>query len=148
MGMTSAKERAQKLSQEIRDTMRTARAASTRARVAGEEFRNLLVQVQAEAEAERNVVEYPGGRYECNACHQPVIFSDTQRVLPPCDSCGLSSGYSGPPPRVLDVIPDTPRKFSAGLYECTHCKAPVALVEGNDVLSPCEFCGATEFRAL
>jgi Zn finger protein HypA/HybF involved in hydrogenase expression len=136
------------LSQEIRDTTRTARAASARARTAGEEFRNLLVQVHDEAEAARNVVEYPSGRYECNACHQPVIFTETQRVLPPCDSCGRSSGYSGPPPRVLDVTPATPWKFSAGLYECTQCRAPVALVEGSDTLSPCEFCGATEYRAL
>jgi len=50
--MASAKERAQILSQEMRDAIRTARAASTRARTAGEEFKNLLVQVHAEAEAE------------------------------------------------------------------------------------------------
>jgi len=146
--MASAKERAQMLSQEMRDAIRTAHAASTHARSAGEAFKSLLVQVEAEAEAARNVVEYPGGRYECNACHQPVIFTETQRELPPCDSCGRSSGYSGPPTRVLDVIPVTPRKFTAGLYECTHCHAPLALVEGSDMLSPCEFCGATEFRAL
>jgi len=145
--MATAKERAQMLSREMRDAIRTARAASTRARTAGEEFKNLLVQVAAEAEAARNVVEYPGGRYECNACHQPAIITETLRELPPCDSCGRSSGYSGPPPRVLDVIPDTPRKFSAGLYECTHCRAPLALVEGSDTLPPCEFCGATEYRA-
>lgn len=132
----------------MRDAIRTARAASTRARTAGEEFKNLLVQVQAEAEAERNVVEYQAGRYECNACHQPVIFTETQRVLPPCDTCGRSSGYSGPPPRVLNVIPATPRKFPARLYECAQCRAPVALVEGSDGLAPCEFCGATKFRAL
>jgi Zn finger protein HypA/HybF involved in hydrogenase expression len=136
------------LAQEMRAAIRAARAASTHVRTAGEAFRALLVQVQAEADAARNVVEYPGGRYECNACHQPVIFTDTQRELPPCDSCGRSSGYSGPPPRVLDVIPDTPRKYPAGLYECTQCRAPLALVEGSDALAPCEFCGATEFRAL
>lgn len=146
--MASAKERAQELSQEMRDAIRAARAANTRARTAGEEFRKLLVVIQSEAEAARNLVEYPVGRYECNTCHQPVIFSDTQRELPPCDSCGSSSGYSGPPPRVLDVIPDTPRNFPAGLYECTQCRAPVALVEGSDALAPCEFCGATEFRVL
>jgi len=145
--MASAKERAQQLSQEIRDAIRAARAASTRARTAGEEFRKLLVQVEVEAEAARNVVEYPGGRYECNACHQPVIFTDTQSELPPCDSCGRSSGYSGPPPRVLHVVPATPRKFSAGLYECKQCHAPLALVEGSNALAPCEFCGAMEFRA-
>ncbi len=146
--MASAKERAQQLAQEMRDAIQTARLASTQARTAGEEFKKLLVQVQAEAEAARNVVEYPPGRYECNACHQPVIFSETQRALPPCDSCGSSRGYSGPPPRVLDVIPDTPRIFSAGLYECTQCRAPLALVEGSDALAPCEFCGASEFRAV
>ncbi len=148
IGMASAKEQAQKLSREIREAIRTARTASTRARMAGEEFKELLVKVEAEAEAARNVVEYPGGRYECNACHQPVIFTETQREFPPCDSCGSSRGFSGPPPRVLDVIPATPRRFSAGLYECTQCNAPVALVENSDTLLPCEFCGATEFREL
>jgi Zn finger protein HypA/HybF involved in hydrogenase expression len=146
--MASAKERAQKVSQELRQATRTARTASTRARKLGEDFRILLVQVRAEAEAARNVVEYPSGRYECNACHQPVIFSETQRALPPCDSCGSSRGYSGPRARVLDVIPPTPREFSAGLYECTNCHAPLALVEDSDTLGPCEFCGAMEFRAL
>lgn len=146
--MASAKEQAQKLSQEIREAIRTARTASNRARTVAEEFRKLLVQVQAEAEAARNQVEYPPGRYECNACHQPVIFAETQRELPPCESCGRNSGYSGPPPRVLNVIPATPRKFAAGLYECTQCRAPVALIEDSDTLSPCEFCGGTEFRML
>jgi Zn finger protein HypA/HybF involved in hydrogenase expression len=146
--MASAKERALKLSQDIREAIRTARTANTRARMAGEEFKELLGKVEAEAEAARNVVEYPGGRYECNACHQPVIFTETQHEFPPCDSCGSSRGFSGPPPRVLDVIPATPRKFSAGLYECTQCRAPVAYVEDNDTLSPCEFCGTTAFRVL
>lgn len=145
--MTTAKERAQLLSKEMRDAIRTARTASARAQTIGKEFKKLLILVEAEAEAERNVVEYPGGRYECNACHQPIIFSETQRVLPPCDSCGRSSGYIGPPPLVLDVIPATPRKFSAGLYECKQCAAPMALVEGSDTLVPCEFCGAMEYRA-
>jgi Zn finger protein HypA/HybF involved in hydrogenase expression len=116
--------------------------------MAGEEFKKLLIQVQAEAEAARNVVEYPSGRYECKACHQPVIFTEIQNALPPCDSCGRSSGYSGPRPRVLEVIPETPRKYSAGLYECKQCRAPLALVEGSDALPPCEFCGATAFLVL
>ena len=132
----------------MRDAIRTARAASTHARTAGEEFKNLLVQVEIEAEAARNVVEYPGGRYECNACHQPVIFSETLREFPPCDTCGRSSGFTGPPPKVLDVIPATPRKYSAGLYECVKCQAPLALVEGIDALPPCEFCNSTEYGAL
>ena len=135
-------------SQEIRDAMRTARAAGKRARMAGEEFGKLRAQVQAEDEAARNIVEYPSGRYECSACHQPVIFTETQRTLPPCDSCGRNNGYNGPPPRVLNVLPEAPRKFSAGLYECTHCHAPLEHVEGSDTLTPCEFCGATEFRTL
>lgn len=146
--MASAKERAIKLAQEMRDAVRMARTASTHARKAGEEFKELLVQVEVEAEAARNVVEYPSGRYECNACHTPVIFMETQRTFPPCDSCGSSRGFSGPPPRVLEVVPPVPRKFSAGLYECKQCRAPLALVEGSDTLAPCEFCGATEFRAL
>jgi hypothetical protein len=146
--MATAKERAQKLSREMRDAIRMARTASTRAREAGEEFKLLLVQVEVEAEAERNVVEYPSGRYECNACHQPVIFSETMREFPPCDTCGRSSGFTGPRPKVLDVVPATPHQYSAGLYECVKCRAPLPLVEGADALPPCEFCGATEFSAL
>jgi Zn finger protein HypA/HybF involved in hydrogenase expression len=146
--MATAKARAQKLAQDMREAIRAARAASTRARKAGEEFKELLVHVEAEAEAARNVVEYPSGRYECNACHTPVIFMETQRTFPPCDSCGSNRGFSGPPPRVLEVVPVAPRKFPTGLYECKQCRAPLALVEGSDTLSPCEFCGATEFRAL
>ena len=146
--MASAKERAQMLAQQMREAIGAAREATARVRTVGEEFRNMLPLVLAEAEAERNVVEYQPGRYECNACHQPVIFAEAQRVLPACDSCGRSAGYSGPPPRVLNTIPATPRKFPAGLYECTNCRAPVALVESSDSLSPCEFCGSTEFRAV
>lgn len=143
--MASAKERAQTLAQEMRNAIRTARAASARAQAAGAEFKALLAHVQTEAEAARNIVEYPSGRYECNACHQPVIFTEAQRELPVCDGCGRSGGYSGPRPRVLATTPDTPRKFSAGLYECEQCRAPIALVEGCDSLPPCEFCGATKF---
>ena len=146
--MASAKERAQILSRAIRDAIQTARAESARARTAGEEFKNLLVQVEIEAEAARNVVEYPGGRYECNACHQPVIFSETLREFPPCDTCGRRSGFTGPPPTVLDVIPATPRKYSAGLYECAKCHASLALADGTDVIPPCEFCNSTEYGAL
>jgi Zn finger protein HypA/HybF involved in hydrogenase expression len=143
--MATAKERAQLLAQEMRNAIQTARTASNRVLTAGEEFKRLLVEVRAEAEAARNVVEYPSGRYECNACHQPVIFSETLREFPPCDSCGRSSGFTGPPPIVLDQIPDTAWIFSAGLYECKKCRAPMALVEGRNAFPPCEFCGATEF---
>jgi len=143
--MATAKEQALLLSREMRDAIRTARAASAQARAMGEEFRSMLVQVEAEAEAERNVVEYPSGRYECNACHQPVIFSETQRQFPPCDTCGRSSGFTGPRPKVLDVVPATPCKYPAGLYECLKCHAPLPLVEGVNALPPCEFCGATNY---
>jgi len=146
--MASAKERAQKLAQDLRTATRTARTASARARKAGQDFKKMLVKVAAEAEAARNIVEYPSGRYECKACHQPVIFAETVRELPPCDSCGRNSGYDGPPPRVLEIIEPPPREFSAGLYECTQCRAPLALVEDSDTLGPCEFCGGTEFRSL
>jgi hypothetical protein len=146
--MDSAKERAQKLSQEMRSALRAARAGLSRANAAGEEFKALLIEVQAEAAAARNLVEYPAGRYECKGCHQPVIFPEARNDLPPCDNCGRSAGYDGPPPKVLDVVPEAPRKYRAGLYECKNCRAPQALVEGADALPPCEFCGAREFVAV
>jgi hypothetical protein len=50
--------------------------------MAGEEFRNLLVQVQVEAEAARNMVEYQGGRYEgSNPGSEAVIVVDTPSHL-------------------------------------------------------------------
>lgn len=146
--MASAKEQAQKLAQEIKGALQAARGAISHARAASAEFKKLLAPMQAEAEAARNVVEYPSGRYECKGCHQPVIFAVDQKVLPPCDACGRDIGYDGPPPRVLQTIPETPRKFPAGLYECRQCRAPLALVEGTDAPAPCEYCGATEFVAV
>ena len=146
--MASAKEQAQKLAQDMRAAILVAREAIMRAHAAGEEFRRLLAPMQAEAEAARNLVEYPSGRYECKGCHQPVIFAVDQKVLPPCDTCGRNIGYDGPPPRVLQTIPDTPRKFPAGLYECRQCRAPRALAEGTDAMTACEYCGATEFGGI
>ena len=146
--MASAKEQAQKIAQEITTALQAARAAIMQAHAASAEFKKLLVPMRAEAEAARNVVEYPSGRYECKGCHQPVIFAVDQKVLPPCDACGRNIGYEGPPPKVLQVVPEAPRKFPAGLYECKQCRVPRALAVGVDVHAPCEFCGATEFVAV
>jgi len=146
--MASAKNQARKIAKDIQSALKTARAAITRAHDAGAEFRTMLVQVQAEAAAARNLVEYPSGRYECKGCHQPVIFATDQKALPPCESCGRNIGYDGPPPRVLKVIPEPPRNFPAGLYECRQCRAPRALVEGVDVMDSCDYCGASSFVRL
>ncbi len=146
--MATAKEKALFLAQEIKAALQSARAAIAQARAASVEFKGLVATMRAEAEAARNVVEYPSGRYECKGCHQPVIFAVDQKSLPPCDACGRDIGYDGPPPRVLEVIPEAPRKFPAGLYECKQCRAPLALAEGADAVAPCEYCGGSEFVAV
>jgi len=146
--MGKLKDRAEVLARQIRETHRAARAAEMQARSLGEDFMKMLPAVEAEAEMERNIVEYPPGRYECNGCHTPVLFTETVRVLPPCDTCGRNAGYQGPPPRVLNTTPATPQRFAPGLYECSRCHARTALVEGCDSLPPCEFCGAADLRAI
>jgi len=146
--MGKLKERARALAGEIRDAHRDARAAESRARTLGDEFLNLLPAVEAEAEMERSIVEYPPGRYECNGCHTPVLFTETVRSLPPCDTCGRNSGYQGPPPKVLNKKPARPARFHPGLYECLQCRARTAISDGTDKIPACEHCGGLKRRAL
>lgn len=145
--MGKAKDHALALAEKMRQAHRAARTAETQAQALGEEILKLLPAVAREAEIERNAVEYPSGRYECKACHQPVVFTETMRRLPPCDNCGQDVGYDGPPPRVLHTEPPAAWRFAPGLYECARCFARVALVTGSNTLPPCEFCGAA-LRAL
>jgi len=146
--MGKLKDRATLLARQIREAHRAARAAELQARALGDQFLKMLPAVEAEAEMERNIVEYPPGRYECNGCHTPVLFTETVHELPPCDTCGRSAGYQGPPPRVLNTTPATPHAFGPGLYECQHCHARSVLVEGSDSLSPCEFCGSVDLHVV
>lgn len=142
--MGKTKDQALALAEKMRAAHRAARAAEAEAHALGEEFVKLLPAVAGEAEIERNAVEYQPGRYECKSCHQPVLFTEAVRRLPPCDNCGQDSGYEGPPPRLLNTEPPVPWRFAPGLYECTRCYARVALVTGSNALPPCEFCGSEQ----
>jgi Zn finger protein HypA/HybF involved in hydrogenase expression len=146
--MGNAKDRALALAQKMREAHRAARVAESQAHALGQEIVKLLPAVAIEAEMERNQVEYQPGRYECNSCHQPVLFTEPTRKLPPCDNCGRDAGYEGPPPRVLNTEPPVPWKFAPGLYECPRCHARVALVSGSNALPPCEFCGSEDAQAV
>jgi len=146
--MGKAKDRAQEIANKMREAHRVARAAESQAHALAAEFTKMLPLVAAEADIERNAVEYQPGRYECNACHQPMLFTTAQRKLPPCDNCGQEAGYQGPPPRVLNTAPVTKTRFPPGLYECKRCLARTALLAGSNSLPPCEFCAATDYRPV
>ena len=100
-----------------------------------------------EPESVKKIVEYPVGRYECKRCGQGVIFSQAYRELPPCDNCG-SREYLGHEPKITVIRPPPPKKYSAGMYQCTVCSTRVAVAEDTDKLSPCDFCGSLELKLL
>lgn len=99
------------------------------------------------AEIVKKIIEYPIGRYECKGCGQSVIFSQAYRELPPCDNCG-GREYRGHDPKIIEIRSPPPKKYSAGMYQCTACGTRVAVAEDTDKLSPCDFCGSLELKLL
>src|SRR3989344_6365451 len=95
--MSSAQERAKELAREMKKAIMEAKTAEARAKRLGEEVMLALAEARSEIRATSEIVEYPIGRYECKRCGQGSIFSQTYRVLPPCDNCG-SLEYVGAEP--------------------------------------------------
>ncbi len=145
--MPSAQERVKALAQEIKAAMLESKAAEARAQRLGEELKRALVEARAQAEVARNIVEYPVGRYECKGCRQSTIFSESYSELPPCDNCGRRE-YLGAEPKITIITPPSPKKYSAGMYECKDCGGRVAVVEDADTLSSCDLCGTGRLVAL
>jgi predicted nucleic acid-binding Zn ribbon protein len=145
--MPSAQERAKALAREMMKAMKEAKAAEARVKKLGEAVLQALAEADAEAEAARTIVEYPTGRYECKSCGQGVLFTEPVRKLPACDNCG-SREYEGCVPMITKIEPPPPKRFAAGLYECTACGARIAVAVETDALSPCDICGTDKLKSL
>src|SRR6266566_160106 len=141
--MSSAQDRAKALARELKEATQAARAAEVRAKQLSEALLQALAEARGEAEAARIVKEYPTGRYECAACGHSTLFTQPTRTLPACDNCGQSN-WLGHEPTVTTYEPPPPKKYPAGMYQCTGCGVRTALAEDMDELSPCEICGAVE----
>lgn len=145
--MSSAKERAKALAQELRQTVQQAKAAEANAQRLSEELVQALAEARAEAAAALTLVEYPAGRYVCEACRHSTIFTEPTRELPECQNCG-NRKWTGHAPTITKIEPPPPKKYSAGMYQCAGCGARTGVLADTDELSPCELCGSIEVKPL
>src|SRR6185436_16727238 len=86
--MPSARERANNIALELRETRMQMKAAEIKARQLTDELAQAMVEARSEAEAERRIVTYPTGRYECASYGQVTLFTEPTRELPACANCG------------------------------------------------------------
>jgi Zn finger protein HypA/HybF involved in hydrogenase expression len=71
-----------------------------------------------------NIIEYPPGRYDCDACGEAVMLTVSSRELPECPRCGRRKYKDIPEPKVTVKKSALPRKYKAGMYACGACGEP------------------------
>jgi predicted nucleic acid-binding Zn ribbon protein len=145
--MSESQERAKELAREIEQTIQGIKSAEARVKQLGQELTQVLAQARAEAEAALTIVEYPTGRYECKSCGQSTLVTEPTRELPVCDNCGQRN-WVGHEPMVTRITPPPPKRFPVGMYTCSNCGGRTVVAMDADEMSPCELCGATEFKPV
>lgn len=145
--MATSQEQAKVLAREIQETMKTIKMAEARVQQLSQELTQMLAQARAEAEAALTIVEYPTGRYECGSCGHSTLFTEPTRKLPACDNCG-NRQWVGHEPTVTKIEAPPPKRFPAGMYGCVACGGRTVVATDMDELSPCDLCGATDFRPI
>jgi len=144
--MVSAREKARAIAAEIKTTMQAIKAAEAKVVQLGRELTKTLDEARAETEAALTVIEYPSGRYECADCGHSTLFTESTRELPACGNCGHRN-YVGHEPVITKYEPPPPKKYPAGMYDCT-CGARTVVSEDTDEVSPCELCGSVELKPI
>jgi|SRR6266566_3973133 len=145
--MSSSQERAKALVLEIQEAMRAVKAAEARVKQLSQELTQALAQARVEAEAALTIAEYPAGGYECGSCGHSTLFTEPTRALPACDNCG-SRNWVGHEATIMKIEPPPPKRFPAGMYGCVACGGRTAVAMDTDELSPCDLCGATDFKPI
>lgn len=141
----TAQQKAESLAKQVMLAMAESKAAEARAISLGKKMMKAVAQAKNDAKAAeaaaRDIVEYPSGRYECGQCGHSVLITTATSELPECDNCG-SNKIKGHEPKVTRVEPPAPKKYAAGMYQCSTCETRAAVAVDTNHLPDCDYCGS------
>ena len=92
------------------------------------------------------IIEYPPGRYDCDACGEAVMLTVPSRELPECPRCGRRKYKDIPEPKVTVKKPAPARKYKSGMYVCGACGEQMIISKETDELPVCTHCNADQMK--